>query len=134
METIPKQIVPGMTACVEHLNLQISPFYQQILCSYVYLNQLDVCADKPRNIWTMELFPGVNKHLITMGIVQIGDIPTRGNIIDLHGIQYRAQQMGITEDFFLICSALQSKLKLYLGCIIQEGIFLDHLSWVTTSH
>ena len=81
----------------------------------------------------MELFPGVNKHLIMMGIVQIGDIPTRGNIIDLHSIQYRAQQMGITEiteDFFLICSSLQSKLKPYLGCVVQEGTFLEHLSWV----
>ncbi len=78
----------------------------------------------------MELFPGMNKHLIILGIVQIGDIPTVGNIIDLHTIQYRAQQVGITEDFFLICSTLQSKLKPYLRCVTQEGTFPDHLSQI----
>ncbi len=129
VETIPEQIFPGMTACSEHLMHQISPFYQ-ILCSYAYLNQLDVRADKPRNIWAMELFPSVNKPLIMLGIVQIGDKPMKGNIIDLRSIQYKAQQMGITEDLFLICSALQSKLKPYLGYLIQEGVFPDHLSWV----
>ena len=130
-ETIPEQIILGMTACSEHLIQQISPFYQQILHSYAYLNQLDVCVDKPRNVWAMELFPGVNKHLITLGIVQIGDIPMKGNTIDLCNIQYRAQQIGITEDFFLICSALQSKLKPHHRCLIWEGAFLDHLSRIT---
>ena len=128
METVPEQIILGITAYSEHLIQQISPFYQQILHSYAYLNWQDVCVDKPRNIWATELFPGVNKHLITLGIVQIGDIPMKGNIIELCNIQYRAQQIGITEDFFLICSALQSKLKPHLGCLIQEEAFSDHLS------
>ncbi len=130
METVPEQIILGITAYSEHLIQQISPFYQQILHSYAYLNWQDVCVDKPRNIWATELFPGVNKHLITLGIVQIGDIPMKGNTIDLRNIQYRAQQIGITEDFFLICSALQSKLKPHLRCLIWEGAFPHHLSQI----
>ncbi len=39
----------------------------------------------------------------------------------------RAQQCGITEDFFLICSLLQSKYKLYLGCDKAPLDFPVHL-------
>ncbi len=88
---IPKQVFPGMTNCAEHLVQHPSSFYKGIICSYAYVNQLDVRPNRPQNIWVTELVPKVNKSFITLGYIQTGDLLTASGVIDYRTIQIRAQ-------------------------------------------
>ncbi len=78
-----------------------------------------MCLLRPKNIWGTEAFAQINWSLITLGYVQIGDLPIRDGVIDYWVISMAAQYKGFTENFFLICASLQTKLKLYLGCESQ---------------
>ena len=119
-----------MTNCAEHLVQHLSSFYKGILQSYAYVNQLDVRPNRPWNIWAIELVPKVNKSLITLGYIQIGDLPTASSVIDYWTIQIRAQQHGITDNLFLVCTSLQEKLKPFLNSEVHELSFPAHLPHV----
>ena len=75
----------------------------------------------------MELVPKANKSLITLGYIQIGDLLTMGGMLDYRTIQIRAQQHGIMDDLFLICTSLQEKLKPYFNSAVHELSFPTHL-------
>ncbi len=81
------KVLPGMTYCAEHLLKGILPFYRAVLRSYAYINHLDIRPNKPRNIWATELTPGINRNLVSMGIVQIGDILVQTNFVDLQVVK-----------------------------------------------
>ncbi len=51
-----------------------------------------------------------------LGYVQIDDILTRDGVIDYQVISIATQHRGFTENFFLLCASLQTKLKPYFGC------------------
>ena len=124
---VPECVWPGMTYCTEQIVGSVSPFYCNCAKSFTYLNRLDVHSLRPRNIWGTEAFPQINQSLITLGYIQIGDLPIRDGIIDYRVISMAAQHMGFTENFFLLHAFLQTKLKPYLGCESHPLDFPMHL-------
>ncbi len=127
---IPECVWPGMTYCIEQMVSSVSPFYHNCAKSFTYLNRLDVCSLRPRNIWGTEAFPQINQSLIILGYVQIGDLPVRDGVIDYQAISMAAQHKGFMENFFLIYASLQTKLKPYLGCESHPLDFPTHLPMI----
>ena len=71
--------------------------------------------------------------MIAANYVEIGDLPTVNGVIDFETVRTRLNDIGYRQDFFVICSALQKKFALRLGCPVIQRIFLGHLKDIVKS-
>ncbi len=59
--------------------------------------------------------------------VEMGDLPTVNGVIDFATVRTKLLGMGYRQDFFMICSALQKRFALRLGCPVTQRAFPNHL-------
>ncbi len=87
IENIPVVLILGITECAEHIVNKIPNFYTGVVCSYAYINRLDVNPAKQNNLWATEHFSRINKSMVSARFIEIYDLPVINNVLDLE--QYK---------------------------------------------
>ena len=95
--------------------------------SFALVNGYDARAERQNNLWFTPEYPGVSYPMIAANYVEISDLPTVNSVIDFEAVRTKLTEIGYKQDFFMICSALQKKFALCLGCLVTQQTFPTYL-------
>ncbi len=130
-ETIPCIVWAGMTGCSEALLKKIPPFYAHVVCSFAYVNGLNLETDIQQNIWVTKQYLKLNRCMLNLDFVEVADLPTLAGVLDYKMVQMKAQHAGYEENLFLLCSALQCLYTNQLGGLKSTRTFPEYLEHTT---
>ncbi len=121
---------------IRESNLHIlSPFYQSMLRSYAYLNNLFYEANTtellPRNIWLTSQFPFIDKDWHLAGINTLSDLPLANGKIVISYVWDRLLSSGAKSSCYLWCCVLQEQALLF--CLLLPSTHLIHLALLLTA-
>ncbi len=123
----PSVILPGITYGAENLLAKLELFYVGVICSFSYVNSLNLESDIQHNIWATKYYPKINGCMVALDYIEVADLPVIDGILDYCYIQMKAQHCGYSENLFLLCSTIQKIFGSQLGSIKSNRTFPVYL-------
>ncbi len=80
--TFPSVLLAGITCCTENLLAKLELFYVSMICSFAYVNSINLESDIQWNILATKQYPKINSCMIALDYVEVADLLVVGGVLD----------------------------------------------------